>query len=207
VLSSELSVPLELFYFLSLISPQITRGERSEKKQTKRKKITLKTHQSSNKDSTFRKISTRWIQQLERKSQTMNRVSHTIRLKVLGLTCLWATCVTCSGHNWWSFLVSLDSSHFDLSNNTSNVVIEVLMCLQYHFFYTFFILFLLDFVSIKSLDVICDFLKYIVFLNIFYIVYIYIYKNPKKTLWLWRQFLESTFSEPSPVFPSMKASV
>jgi hypothetical protein len=59
VLSSELSVPLELFYFLSLISPQITRGERSEKKQTKRKKITLKTHQSSNKDSTFRKISTR----------------------------------------------------------------------------------------------------------------------------------------------------
>jgi hypothetical protein len=82
----------------------------------------------------------------------MNRVSHTIRLKVLGLTCLWATCVTCSGHNLWPFLVSLNSSHFDLSNNISDVVIEVLMCLQYHFLFTFFFcsLFLLDFVSIKS---------------------------------------------------------
>ena len=89
-----------LFSLLFLHKLQEERGERREKKQIKRKKITLKAHQNSNEDNTFRKISTRWIQQPEKKSQTMNRVSHTIRLKVLGLTCLWATCVTCSGHNW-----------------------------------------------------------------------------------------------------------
>jgi len=35
--------------------------------------------------------------------------------------------------------------------------------------------FFIGFCVYKILDVICDFLKYIVFLNIFYIVYIYIY--------------------------------
>jgi hypothetical protein len=111
----------------------------------------------------------------------MNRVSHTIRLKVLGLTCLWATCVTCSGHNWWPFLVSLNSSHFDLSNNISDVVIEVLMCLQYHFLFTiFFVLFFYWILCLSNprchlwLFKIYCFSKYFLY---FLYIYIYILKN------------------------------
>jgi hypothetical protein len=71
VLLSELDVPLELFYSLLFLHKlQEKRGEMREKKQTKRTKITLKAHRSSNEDitSTFRKISTIWIQQHQRKS-------------------------------------------------------------------------------------------------------------------------------------------
>jgi hypothetical protein len=58
VLSLELGVPLELFYFLSYFSTNYKRREEREKT-NKEKKNKLKAHQNSNEDNTFRKISTR----------------------------------------------------------------------------------------------------------------------------------------------------
>jgi hypothetical protein len=121
------SVPLEFFFqfFLSPISSQITRREKQ------RKKMIPETYWSSDDDITsiIKNISTRQIQRHQIRSLMMNGVNHMNRSKMSKLTCLWATHVSHFNHSWWSFLVSLYSSHQNLSNGTSDVVIGVSVCL------------------------------------------------------------------------------
>jgi apolipoprotein N-acyltransferase len=105
--------------------------------------MTPEIHWNSDDDitDTVRKISTRWIQ-WDQRSQMVNGMGHTSYPKVSGLTCFWAACVTHSNYRWWPFLVSLDSFCQDFFNDTSSVIIRVLMCLWICFslFLFFFLL-------------------------------------------------------------------
>ena len=81
MLSSEFqytfSISLYFFTFISLLYSQITKREGERKKTNKTK--TLKTHQSTDADTTStikKNISTRRIQQHQRRSPTMIGVSH-----------------------------------------------------------------------------------------------------------------------------------
>lgn len=133
-----------IFFYLSLflLSSRIKRrgGERREKKQTKKTKITLEAYRDFDNDPTIivRNISTRRVQQYQRRSQTMNGEGHTSRPMVSGLTCLWATRVAYFDHRWWSFFISLVSSCWDISNNTGGVIIRVSVYLKDFFFLSFF---------------------------------------------------------------------
>lgn len=56
----------------------------------------------------------------------VNKVDHTSRPKVLGITC---------NHRWWYFSVLLNSSHQDLLNDISDVVIKVSIFFHVFFFF------------------------------------------------------------------------
>lgn len=70
------------------------------------------------------------------KAPTVIKVGHMSHLKVVRLTCLWAGRVAHSDNCWWSFMVLLDWSCWDLSNDTCNVVIRDFMC-HHSFFVSF----------------------------------------------------------------------
>jgi len=138
-----------LFLFFSLFYLFTNYKEREDKKkQRKKEKITLEAHRSSDDDTFYivRKISTRWIQRHQKISQTRNGVGHMSRPKLSGLTYLvahlpWAVHVTPSDHRWWRYLVSLDLSIWNFSNNIDGIVIGVLMCLHIFFSFFFFLFF------------------------------------------------------------------
>jgi hypothetical protein len=112
-------------------------------------------------------------------SQTRNGVGHMSRPKLSGLTYLvahlpWAVHVMSFDHRWWPYLVSLDLSIWNFSNNIDGIVIGVLMCLHSLFsFFLFFSLFLLNFVSNNfiiwesQLWHLCTFQNYSIFPNYF----------------------------------------
>ena len=112
-------------------------------------------------------------------SQTRNGVGHMSRPKLSGLTYLvahlpWAVHVMSFDHRWWPYLVSLDLSIWNFSNNIDGIVIGVLMCLHSLFsFFLFFSLFLLNFVWNNfiiwesQLWYLCNFQNYSIFPNYF----------------------------------------
>jgi len=81
----------------------------------------------------------------------VNKVGHTRRLKMSGLTCLWAACVSHSDHHWWPSLMSLDLSHRDLFNGTDSFIIGVSVRLKYLFFHLSHLV-LLNLVSSKLVN-------------------------------------------------------
>lgn len=118
----------------------------------------------------------------------MNKVGYTSCPDMSELTCLWAARVTCFSHHWWFSLMSLDLSQWYIYNDTNDVIIEVLVCLQ-GIFFNFFSLstfsllntvffefcnlkkFLDDFCDSQITYIIHNSLNYIISLNIFlYIV-------------------------------------
>lgn len=137
----------------SLFTYLLKGGEMREKKQRKETKIILEVYQDSYNDPTIivRNILTRWVQQHQRRLQTMNGEGHTSRPMVLGLTCLWATCVAYFNHRWWSFLILLVSSRWDIFNNTGGVIIEVSVYLRDFFFLSFFPFLLYSFLLLLNL--------------------------------------------------------
>jgi hypothetical protein len=53
----------------------------------------------------------------------VNEAGHINHLKVLRFTCFWGVHVTHFDHQWWPFLVSLNASRQNLSNDTGGVII------------------------------------------------------------------------------------
>jgi hypothetical protein len=98
--------------------------KRVKREKRKKKKKTIKAYQNFDNDTTS----------IVGKSLTITSVGHMSSLKISELRHLWTACVVNFVYLLWLILVSLDLSRRDLSNNTSGVIIEVLVCLLYLFF-------------------------------------------------------------------------
>lgn len=113
-----------------------------EKQGKKKEKKSLKTYQNFNNDttSTNEKISMRWIQQHQGRSQRVIEVGHTSRPNVSSLICLQTDRMAHYRYCLLPSLMSFDSSRWDLFNSTSGVVTGALVCLWdlYIFFFLLF---------------------------------------------------------------------
>lgn len=103
--------------------------------------MTLETRQNFNNDTigTNEKISMRWIQQHQERSQWVTEVGHTSHSNVSNLICLQTAQMTHYRYCLLPSLMSFDSSCRDLFNSTSGVVTRALVCLWDLFI--FFLLF------------------------------------------------------------------
>jgi len=118
------------------------------------------------------------------------------------LTCFWIKSLSHFNHSWWLSLVLIDSSYWDISDGSSDVIIKVLICLQVRFFSFFPFLSLLSIpwnlcqpILTISLEVVSknDFLQnyysqsqylpdYVISPNFFQIVLFYQFLNKKTVL-------------------------
>jgi len=104
-----------------------------------RKEKKIQRHQNSNDDiiGMVGKISMRRIQRHQERSLIVIKIGHTNSPETSEPWYLWKAHMTHSVHGLWFYVVLLDSSHWDLSNVTSNVIIRVLLCLQDLFIFCF----------------------------------------------------------------------
>jgi hypothetical protein len=102
--------------------------ERVERER-KEKKKTIKAYQNSDNNTTS----------TVEKSSTVTKVGHMSSPKTSEFRHLWTARVVHFIYRLWLVLVSLDSPRRNLSNDTSGVIIEVLVCLWYIFFSLFYL--------------------------------------------------------------------
>jgi len=84
-----------------------------------------------------RKILTKRVQRHQERSSMVTGVGHISGPKASEPQHFWTARVANFVHHLWPYLMSLDSSHRDIFNNTNVVIIRTSVCLNDLFFFTF----------------------------------------------------------------------
>jgi len=109
-----------------------------------------KAHKNSDDDiiGSVRKILTKRVQRYQERSSMVTGVGHISGPKVSEPQHFWTARVANFVHHLWPYLMSLDSSHRDIFNNTNVVIIRTSVCLND----LFFLLFSLSLLSLHKLQ-------------------------------------------------------